>query len=106
MRGEHALGEFIVENKLTGETRVLEADGVFVAIGQEPNNSAFASLVDLDESGFIAADESCRTKNPAVFVAGDCRTKTVRQLVTAGADGGVAAIAACEYLDREDALAV
>ena len=106
VRGENGLGEFVVENKLTGETRVLETDGVFVAIGQEPNNSAFASLVDLDESGFIAADESCRTKNPAVFVAGDCRTKAVRQLVTAGADGGVAAIAACEYLDREDALAV
>lgn len=104
--GDGALSAFVVENKLSGEARTLEVDGVFVAIGQEPNNAAFASLVELDGSGFITADESCRTKNPAVFVAGDCRTKAVRQLVTAGADGGVAAIAACEYLDREDAEAV
>lgn len=103
--GEGSLSSFTVENKLTGEARELAVSGVFVAIGQEPSNAAFSELIELDESGFIAADESCRTKNPAVFVAGDCRTKAVRQLVTAGADGGVAAIAACEYLDREDAMA-
>ncbi len=105
-RGENALTDLIVRNKLNGMERDLEVDGVFVAIGQEPNNVAFAELVDLDPSGFIIADESCRTKHPAVFVAGDCRTKAVRQLVTAGADGGVAAIAACEYIDSDQAKAV
>lgn len=99
--GEAALTALRVKNKFTEEERSLPVAGVFVAIGQEPNNAAFAELVDLDPSGFIAANESCRTKNPAVFVAGDCRTKAVRQLVTAGADGGVAAIAACEYIDSE-----
>ena len=99
-KGDTALSALTVKNKFTEEERELAVDGVFVAIGQEPNNAAFRELVDLDPSGFIAADESCRTKDPAVFVAGDCRTKAVRQLVTAGADGGVAAIAACEYIDE------
>lgn len=99
--GEGALSSITVHNKVTNEDRVLSVDGVFVAIGQEPNNAAFAELAELDGGGFIAADESCRTRTPGVFVAGDCRTKAVRQLVTAGADGGVAAIAACEYVDSE-----
>ena len=59
----------------------------------------FAELVKLDESGFIRSGEDCKTSRPEIFAAGDCRTKSVRQLVTAGADGGVAAIAACEYID-------
>ncbi len=100
--GDASLSALKVKNKFTEEERILPVDGVFVAIGQEPNNAAFRELVDLDPSGFIVADESCRTKNPAVFVAGDCRTKAVRQLVTAGADGGVAAIAACGYIDSEN----
>ena len=99
--GETALTGLKVRNRVTGEDRVLPVDGIFVAIGQEPNNAAFAGLVELDPAGFIVADESCRTRERAVFVAGDCRTKAVRQLVTAGADGGVAAIAACEYIDSE-----
>ena len=106
VEGESELTALRVKNKLSGEERSLPVDGVFVAIGQEPNNSAFTGLVDLDPAGFIIAGESCRTGNPGVFVAGDCRTKAVRQLVTAGADGGVAAIAACEYVDEISAKAV
>lgn len=97
--GEHRLEGLRVQNKLSGDVRDIAIDGAFVAIGQEPNNAAFSELVKLDGSGFIIAGESCTTDRPNIFVAGDCRTKAVRQLVTAGADGGVAALAACSYID-------
>lgn len=71
--------------------RFLEVDGVFVAVGKKPATEKFAELVKLDENGYIVAGEDCITSCPGVFVAGDCRTKTVRQLVTAAADGAAAA---------------
>ena len=70
--------------------RFLEADGVFVAIGRKPQTAKFAELVELDDSGYIVAGEDCKTTCPGVFAAGDCRTKSVRQLVTAAGDGAVA----------------
>lgn len=76
-----------------------EIPAVFVAIGQVPDNKAFTNVVDLDKDGYIIADESCKTKTEGVFVAGDCRTKAVRQVVTAVADGGIAATNACIYLE-------
>lgn len=76
-----------------------EIPAVFVAIGQIPDNAAFCNLVDLDANGYIVADETCKTKTEGVFVAGDCRTKAIRQVVTAVADGGVAATNACLYLE-------
>ena len=69
-----------------------------MAVGQMPDNQKFAELAALDEQGYIYAGEDCKTDTEGVFVAGDCRTKTVRQLTTAAADGAVAALAACEYL--------
>ena len=81
-----------------GETRNIDVTGLFVAIGHAPDNAAFASLIDLDPAGYAASDESCLRKTPGVFVAGDCRRKTVRQLTTAVADGSAAALAACEWL--------
>ncbi len=72
---------------------------VFVAIGQVPDNAAFANVADLDEAGYIRADESCKTRTPGVFVAGDCRTKAVRQVSTAVADGAIAATNASLYLE-------
>ncbi|MBR2189779.1 MAG: FAD-dependent oxidoreductase [Eubacterium sp.] len=83
-----------VTDKLSGETREIKADGLFVAIGQMPENAAFAELVDLDAGGYIAAGEDCLTKTAGIYTAGDCRTKAVRQLTTAAADGAVAALAA------------
>ena len=80
--------------------RFLEVDGVFVAIGKKPQTARFAELVELDDSGYIVAGEDCRTSCPGVFVAGDCRIKQVRQLVTAAGDGAVAAGAVVEYLSR------
>lgn len=81
------------------EPRELEVNGVFVAIGQVPATDKFAGLVDLDEHGYIVAGEDCVTSCPGVFAAGDCRTKSVRQLVTAAGDGSVAAEAACGFLN-------
>lgn len=75
-------------------------DGVFVAVGQMPDNEQFKEIADLDDYGYIIADETCKTKTAGVFVAGDCRTKEVRQLTTAAADGAVAALAACNYIDE------
>ena len=81
------------------EPHAIPMDGLFVAVGQMPNNESFKDVADLDERGYIIADESCRTKTPGIFTAGDCRTKEVRQLTTAAADGSVAALAACRYID-------
>lgn len=70
----------------------------FIAVGQEPDNRAFSELVRLDAYGYVEAGEDCRTSREGIFTAGDCRTKEVRQLATAAADGAVAALAACTYL--------
>ena len=88
-----------VKKVADGSLSKLYADGMFLAIGLEPDNKAFDGIVELDKSGYVNADESCLTKTPGVFVAGDCRTKSVRQVTTASADGAVAAIAACRYID-------
>lgn len=77
----------------------LKLDGMFVAIGLKPENGAFKNVADLDDNGYIDSDEKCLTKTPGVFVAGDCRQKNVRQVTTATADGAVAAINACRYID-------
>ncbi|MBQ6466202.1 MAG: FAD-dependent oxidoreductase [Oscillospiraceae bacterium] len=102
-----AITRLIGEDELTGivvrqngEERELKVDGLFVAIGHEPDNGAFAEHLALDERGYAAANESCVTRTPWLFVAGDCRAKKVRQLTTAVADGAVAALAACSWLDK------
>ncbi len=97
--GEDELTACVFDNHETGKQLVLPVKACFVAIGQIPDNKAFENLVELDKNGYIIADETCTTKTPGVFVAGDCRTKAVRQLTTAAADGAVAALAACRYLD-------
>lgn len=84
-----------------GEDVELKVDGVFVAIGQQPENEPFKDVVKLNEYGYIEADESClpETELQGIFVAGDCRTKAIRQITTATADGATAAISACRYID-------
>jgi thioredoxin reductase (NADPH) len=88
-----------LKNTFTDETSTLELDGMFVAIGQQPENQPFASLTALDNYGYIIAGEDCLTDTAGVFVAGDCRTKRIRQVTTAASDGAVAALAACRYID-------
>ena len=88
-----------VTDKTTGAVTTLPVQGLFVAVGQTPENENFKSLVELDAAGYAVAGETCRTKTPGVFVAGDNRTKDVRQLVTAASDGAVAATEAIKYLN-------
>ena len=95
--GGDALTGVIVEQR--GEQRELAVEGLFVAIGHQPDNAAFAEHLPLDEAGYARAGEDCLTPTPGLFVAGDCRSKGVRQLTTAVADGATAALAACRYLD-------
>jgi len=78
----------------------VKTDGVFVAVGQVPQSEPFVDLGLCDAEGYFAADESTETMLPGIFVAGDCRTKSVRQLTTACSDGTNAAMAACRYLDN------
>jgi len=87
-------------DKKTGGEAVYFCDGVFEAIGLIPKNEAFRELVDLNDWGYFDTDERCLTKTPGIFVAGDCRQKTVRQLTTAVADGSSAALAACRYINE------
>ena len=78
----------------------LPVKGCFVAIGQVPDNKKFASLVELDQDGYIVADETGATKTPGVYAAGDCRQKKVRQLTTAVGDGANCAMSACSYITK------
>lgn len=96
--GEDGVDGVEVEDKNTHEKRVIDVMGLFVAIGQMPENSEFVNVVDLDKGGYIEAKEDCKTKTKGIFTAGDCRTKKVRQLATAASDGAIAALAACEYI--------
>ena len=97
--GDTGLTGIKIKNTANGEESELTLDGVFVAIGQMPDNKPFQGVCDLDSAGFIVADETCLTKTPGVFVAGDCRVKGVRQIATAIGDGAAASLAACRYLN-------
>lgn len=98
--GDKQLSAIKLLNTADEQYSTLEVDGIFVAIGQKPENKIFENLTKLNDYGYIEADESCLTDTKGVFVAGDCRTKSVRQITTATADGAVAALAACRYIDN------
>ena len=89
-----------LHNDATGEDSEIRVDGAFLAVGLMPENEPFAALENLNDWGYFATDEACVTKTPGVFVAGDCRSKRIRQVVTASADGAIAAMAACRYLEQ------
>lgn len=99
IEGQGNVSTLKVKNVKTEEEKTLYTSAVFVAVGLVPQNDLFEGKVNMD-GGYIAADESCTTNIPGVFVAGDTRTKTLRQLVTATSDGAVAATAAAHYLDK------
>ncbi len=99
--GDGALRGVEIESRTTGEKRVIDCDGLFVAIGLIPENGPFEALAELNDWGYFASGEDCLTCTPGVYVAGDCRGKGVRQLTTAVADGATAALAACRYIDTE-----
>lgn len=99
LEGDSVLTGLQLKRTDTGAVSHLPVSGLFISIGQSPDNTAFADLLDLDASGYIAAGEDCRTSSQGIFAAGDCRSKTVRQLTTAASDGTVSALEACSYMD-------
>ncbi len=88
-----------VKNQNSGEESEIPVNGVFLAVGLVPQNERFADVLELDGRGYALADETCATKSNGIFTAGDCRAKRIRQVTTAAADGAVAALAACDYID-------
>ena len=99
LNGEKALSSATVRDKNTKKEKELLVSGIFIAIGQEPQSQIVQELVDIDEGGYIISGEECHTNCAGIFTAGDCRTKSVRQLATAVSDGAVAALKACEYME-------
>ncbi len=96
--GDSELEGIVIKNS-AGESRKLSIDGLFIAIGLIPQNDAFKNVVELDDRGYAVIDETCESATNGIFVAGDCRTKKIRQVTTAAADGAIAALAACDYID-------
>lgn len=95
--GEEQVESLLLHNKETGEARSLEVDGVFIAVGIAPNSGIFREIAECDRDGYLVAGEDCVTSEPGIFAAGDVRTKKLRQVVTAVADGANAVASAEEY---------
>ncbi len=98
--GDAEFSGITVENARTGETFDISLDGLFLAVGLVPQNELFSGIVELDERGYIKSGEDTLTTAPGIFAAGDCRTKRIRQVATAAADGAVAAVRACDFVDE------
>ena len=88
-----------LHNDATGEDSEIQVDGAFLAVGLMPENGPFREHAKLNDWGYFDSGEDCCTDTPGIFVAGDCRSKRIRQVVTAAGDGAIAAMAACHYLD-------
>lgn len=100
IKGTDAVQEVVVKNVKTGEIKSVPVDGVFIAIGWDPNTAVVRDLVKLNEKGYIITDENMETGVPGLFAAGDVREKSLRQVVTAVADGAIAAVSAEKYLEE------
>lgn len=98
IQGEDIVESLVLYQNQTKEEQVLEVNGIFIAVGIIPNTEKFRGLVDMDEKGYILADESCVTSAPGIFAAGDIRKKALRQIITAVADGANAVNAVQSYM--------
>ena len=94
-----ALSGLKLRNEQSGEESQIRVDGAFLAVGLMPENEPFAEYARLNNWGYFDSAEDCCSATDGLFVAGDCRSKTIRQVVTAAGDGAIAAMAACRYLD-------
>ncbi len=101
IHGEDMVEAVTVHNVKSGESKKLEVNGVFLAVGTKPNSELFANLVTLNDAGWIVADETCRTSCPGIYAVGDVRTKQLRQVVTAAADGANAITSIEHYLAEQ-----
>ncbi len=99
LNGEKTLTSVTVRDKNTEKEKELSVSGIFIAVGQEPQSQIVQNMIDTDEGGYIISGEECYTNCSGIFTAGDCRTKSIRQLATAVSDGAVAALKACEYME-------
>ena len=99
VKGEQKVGSIGLRNVKTGDEKDLPVDGIFILIGTVPSTKLVDGHVILDPEGYIITDEDMRTNVPGVFAAGDCRRKSLRQMVTAAADGAIAAVAAEQYIE-------
>lgn len=96
--GDEIVEALRIRNKVTDETEDLEVNGVFVFVGLNPLSDVFKDIVEMDDKGYIITDSEMRTSVPGIFAAGDIRQKTLRQVITAAADGATAATAAEKYI--------
>lgn len=98
VQGEDQVENLLIYNKKTQQTNPLAVSGVFIAVGNVPNTELVKGLVDMDEKGYIIADETCATSVPGIFAAGDVRTKQLRQIITAAADGANAVTSVEQFM--------
>jgi len=98
--GETAVESIRVRDVQTGEIRILPVDGIFIYVGQKPVSEMVQGLANLDAQGYVITDDTMRTGCPGLFAAGDVRKKLLRQVVTAVADGAIAAVAAQKYIEE------
>lgn len=98
--GDTELTGLELKNTATGKVDIFPVEGIFVAIGQQPENEPFSGVCKIDDNGYITSGEDTLTGRDGIFAAGDCRTKKVRQVVTAAGDGAVAALNACRFVDN------
>ena len=102
IQGEEMVESLLLHQNQTGKETVLEVNGVFIAVGILPNTKSFKGLVDMDENGYILADETCATSVPGIYDAGDIRKKALRQIITAVADGANAVNSVQNYFIVEE----
>lgn len=100
VNGEHKVGGIVIESVDDHSQRTIPVDGVFVLIGTHPNTEFLRGIVTLDPAGYVITDEEMQTNVPGVYAAGDCRRKTLRQMVTAASDGAISAVAAEQYIEK------
>lgn len=99
IKGSNLVNSAIIENE-TGSYNELKINGIFIAIGYEPDNKIYENQISMSEDGYFSADEFCTTSTPGVFVAGDCRIKPLHQIITAASDGAVSGSMAIRYITR------
>ena len=102
IKGEQFVESIDLKDTVSGEISNLNVDGVFIFIGHEPNTAPIAHLVELDDRGYVITDDEMKTATPGLFAAGDVRKKPLKQVVTAAADGAVAAMSVSKYLEEKE----
>lgn len=100
LKGEEKLNSILVENKISKEIREIKVDGLFVAIGRQPDTALLKDIITLDKNGYIITDENMRTNVDGVYAIGDVREKRLRQIVTACSDGAIASVDIIDYISK------